>query len=541
MKKGIALNENIHINQLGYRPCDKKIVIVNGNSTAFEVIDEVSGNPVFTGTLTDGMKDESTGDFVSYGDFSTLKAPGKYFLKVDSFGNSFSFEINDNVYNATQDGLLKAMYFQRCGCVLEEKHAGVWKHDICHTEEGSLYWDANTKLDVSGGWHDAGDYGRYVVPAAKAVADMLLAYEFFPEAFKGEINIPESGNGIPDILNEVKYEVDWLFKMQDKNSGGVYTKVATPNFAGMIMPEDDKAPLIIYHMSSPAAGDFAAAMAMAARVYSNFDKSYSGKCLVAAEKAWQWLISNPQTLFTNPKDAGSGAYGDKTDIDEKYWAAAELYKTTGKEEYHDVFKSLLKKLEAPVELGWADVAGYGSIAYLFTEKSKVDTAVYEEVKSKYIAHANKLLQVSKKDGYKVTLTSAQYIWGSNMNILNHAMHLILSNMLSPNSEYVDAALAQWHYIYGANSLNFSFVSGYGSNAMMNPHHRPSDADGIVDPVPGLVSGGPCARLADVIAKEVLQGQPPARCFVDHTESYSTNEITIYWNSPAIFVAGYLNR
>jgi len=538
----MKINEMIHINQIGYRPQDKKVFIVNGKDGAFEVVDVVNNEVVFAGQVSGPVSDPSSGDEVYYGDFSSVTKAGEYYISMPGFGRSYSFAVKEHVYKDVKNGLLKAFYFQRCGTALEEKHAGPWKHGACHTKEGIIYGQEDKRLDGTGGWHDAGDYGRYVVPAAKALADLLLAYEFFPDAFAEEINIPESGNGVPDILNECRYELEWLFKMQDQESGGVYHKLTTKHFCGMVMPEEDAADLYFLPISSTATGTFAAVMAMAARIYKPFDGGFAARCLSAAEKAWGWLRRNPDFIgYQNPPDVWTGGYGDRTDRDERFWAAAELYRTTGEEQYHESFKESYGENFDKYELGWAPVGGYGTIAYLFTPEERTDGEIRRELLSGFLKRAEELVVRSQEDGYGISLGYNEYRWGSNMNVCNNAMHLILAHMLRPNDEYIQAAQAHLHYILGRNALDQCYVTGFGSKPVMAPHHRPSEADGIVDPVPGLLSGGPNSGLQDRDARRHLQGQPPSRCFIDVMGSFSTNEITIYWNSPAVFVAGYFDQ
>lgn len=533
---------NIHVNQIGYRPLDKKVFVCKGIAEEFAIINKLNNEIVFKGKMDQPMYDEATGETVEQGDFTELTSSGEYYISVEGLGNSYCFAITDNVYENIKDGLLKALYFQRCGMELEKEYADKWSHGICHKRDAILYEAPDTKVEISGGWHDAGDYGRYVVAAAKAVADLLLAYEFFPAAFNNNINIPESGNHLPDILNEAKYELEWLFKMQNKETGGVYHKAATQFFPGMIMPEEDAAPIVIYPVSSTATADFAAVLALASRLYEDKEKEFAERCLAASQKAWSWLVNNPEAkLFKNPPNMDSGEYGDKTDLDERYWAAAELYRKTAKAEYHDYFKRGLSNLKDTNSFGWSAVGGYGTVAYLFTESSKVDVRIYELLKSRFIDRANTFVSISQKDGYKVTSLPHKYSWGSNMGLLNNAMHLIIANNLEPKEAYVETAIHQWNYIFGVNALSQCYVTGYGSKPIVHPHHRPSEGDGIDEPVPGLVSGGPCSGLLDAAAKKNCCGMPPAKCFIDNAESYSTNEITIYWNSPAVFVAGFLNR
>jgi len=545
----------IHVNQIGYRPDAQKLAVINsqgGKFRTFEVINEETGEVVLTGetygkTVMPGRAPEpkldlATMDKVLYADFSEVKEPGTYYISIPDYGRSFSFRIAENVYNEVKDALLKAMYYQRCGMALEEKYAGVWKHDACHLEDAILWEDQSVKIDVTGGWHDAGDFGRYTVPAAKSIADLLLAYQFFPTAFSGDINIPESGNGVPDILDEARYALDWMLKMQDPVSGGVYHKVTTKQFPGTIMPERDKDKLYVLPISPTATGDFAGVMALASRIYEPYDKEFSQKALAAAEKAWEWLVANGTASgFKNPQGVGTGEYGDSNSIDERYWAAVELYLATGNEKYHTSVKSLYGRVNK-FGMGWGEVSGYGTISYLFADPSKVDEAIYKNLKDGLIAQADNYVKTGQNDGYRVPFGTGDYGWGSNGSMANRGMILLVANELQPNEEYVQAAEDILHYLFGRNALDQSYVTGFGSKPLMNPHHRPSQADGIKDPVPGLLSGGPNKNREDPTAKKLLpENGPAARAFVDHEGSWSTNEITTYWNSPAVFVAGYFTQ
>lgn len=530
--------KKVHVDQLGYRPEDKKLVMVSGQGGSFRVIDVETEEVVYSGKLKSAKPDPASGEIVFYGDFSAIKEPGTYYISVPYFGESYSFEIKEDVYNELQTGLQKMFYYQRCGSRLEEKYAGIWSHEACQTTEATIY-NTNQKKEVTGGWHDAGDYGRYVVPAAKAVADLMLAYELLPDKVASDnIGIPESENSIPDILDQVRYELEWLLKMQDKESGGVYHKVTTADFQGNVFPEEITAELILLPISATATGDFAAVMAMAARIYQPIDSVFANQCLKAARKAWQWLENNQEVAgFKNPPGINTGEYGDDEVGDERYWAAAELYRLTGDIKYHNFLKESYNKNKWE-GLGWADVGDYANISYLFIEPDKVDQEFYQTLKETFIEQADNLLSKSLEDGYKISL-GTDYPWGSNMTVANNAMVLLIGNLLNEKPEYVEAALDHVHYLVGRNSLSQSYVTGYGDNPARHPHHRLSAAAG--ETVPGMVAGGPNKNLQDPLAKSLLQGNPPAKCYVDAEPSYSTNEITIYWNSPALFVVSYFTE
>lgn len=534
----------IRINQMGFSTQSPKAFVYVGKAQTFQVMN-VDNKQVYEGQLQDFGEDEQSGDYVCIGDFSTIKEAGEYYIKVGN-ESSGSFTISDHQPVICTDALLKAFYYQRCGMELTEEYAGPWHHGACHKQTAYIFRESieqlsvpssgvHEELEISGGWHDAGDYGRYTVPAAKAVADLLLAYENYKEVFDHPIGIPESEKKGADILHEVRYELDFLLKMQRKSDGAVYTKIATRYFCGMIMPEEDKKPLYVFRESSPATAAFAAIMAMAARVYNDFDSEFARQCLKASEAAYEWLIDNPEPLlFENPANIESGEYGDISDIDERYWAAAELYRTTGENKYLDHFIMHGLKLNDKLSLGWKNVSGYGTIAYLLSERDK-NSEAYKLLTNEWLSHAKELEERSKSNGYGITLALNEYPWGSTMVIFNQCMQLAISNLLLKDNRFDQVIHNNWDYIFGKNPMDISYVTGLGKQSVRNPHHRPSIGDRVEEPVPGLLSGGPCSGLNDEIAKKYCQGNPPGKCFIDHAESYSTNEIAIYWNSPAVYV------
>lgn len=536
-------HRTITVNQIGYTTKGNKAAVFSTRGHEFHVIDEGNGAAVYSGRTGPAIADIPSGTKVHTGDFSALRTPGRYHIEGEDGAVSSSFIIADKPYHELQQGLLKAFYYYRCGTELSEEFAGPWGHRACHTAEGKVYGEPGLMLDSCGGWHDAGDYGKYSGPGAKAVADLLLAYELYPTAFADAIPLPESDGSTPDVLLECKVELDWLFKMQDSGTGGVYHKLTTLNFPGLeVMPEDDTAELYFSPVSAAATGDFAAIMAMAARVYKPFDKAYAYKCLEAALNAWAWLEKHPDAGgFTNPPEITTGEYGDSEVNDERYWAAAELYRTTGEPAYHKAFQELAQLTFPKYSWGWADMGGYGTLAYLLNGEARADASLYSLLKDGLLMEAERLVRQSRQDGYHISLLEEDYIWGSNMLVMNNAMLLLAAEHFSGDSSYAGCAQDHLHYLLGRNVLDISYVTGYGDRPVRNPHHRPSVGDGVAVPVPGLVSGGPDRGLHDEYAVEHLQRKPAAQCFVDHELSYSTNEVTIYWNSPAVFVTARFNQ
>lgn len=537
----MTTSETIFVNQLGFK-CTSVKTFTSTAAGQFELIDATSGSMVFSGNTTALSFDESSGKNVATGDFSKVTTEGTYVIQMkDADVKSEAFTITEQPYTSIKQALLKNFYYQRCGMALTPEFAGQWSHDACHLSEARVYGTEHT-VPQSGGWHDAGDFGKYVVPGAKAVADLLLAYEWFPDAFRDKIGIPNE-SGMPDLLEEVRYELDFLFKMQ-RADGAVYHKVTTAHFPPLdIMPEDDKGELIMLPISNTAAGTFAATMAMAARFYREHDNAFADRCAEAAKRAWSWLDQSAlDTDFRNPEDIHTGEYGDSNWQDEIFWAAAELYKLTEDEVYLQAVEHVLaNEAFSLCELGWADVGGYGTLTLLTMERAKLPSQLYDRLNGVWKKQADDYLTRSENDGFGISLLPDGYVWGSNMNVMNNAMHLITAAKLYDDDRYAKAAINHWHYLLGRNVVGYCYVSGFGTKPVMNLHHRPSVADGIVDPIPGTVSGGPNAGIQDEYAAMTLQGQAPAACFVDHIASYSTNEMTIYWNSPAVFVAAFAEQ
>ncbi|GGJ00382.1 endoglucanase [Alicyclobacillus cellulosilyticus] len=550
-------SSRIHVNQIGYLPGQRKVAAVVGpvNTRTFCVTESETGRVVFQGELTGPIADATSGDEVWHADLTALSQPGAYRLTVDGVGTSPVIRVGADVLTDITKAVFKAFYFQRCGMALDSSHAGPWHHAACHTADARLPNPDGGWLDARrphrGGWHDAGDYGKYTAPGAKAVADLLLAYAFAPALGQVSWNIPESGQGLPDVLAECRYELLWLLQMQDPATGGVHHKVTTKRFPGLtVMPEDDTDEWYFSPISATATASFAAVLALASRFYRPYDPAFSRRCLQAAEHAWAWLAAHPEVPgFRNPPDVFTGEYGDPNDADERFWAAVELYRTTGRAEYQDAAIALCNgRVFNPYGLGWADVGGYGAIACLFAAGLEDDEAggtrltpapahewpFADELRAGFLALADHLAGRTTESGYLHSLREEDFIWGSNMEAANRAMHLFLAHRLTGDERYAQAARHHLDYLLGLNPLGQCYVTGFGSRPVQHPHHRPSVADGVEAPVPGLLAGGPNRGLQDEAARQHLAGRPPAKCYLDHAGSYATNEIAIYWNSPLAF-------
>ena len=540
----------IYVNQVGY-PVEGSKIAVTTTPCHFQIIRTADQTCAFDGVTVNAGYDAASGDETFHIDFSPLKAPGSYYILSGNGEKSPSFTIGSHIYRSVKKDLMKALYYQRCGIALTEEYAGEYTHAACHTAPAILFEDyinhtENPKtFDMSGGWHDAGDYGRYSSPAAVALAHILYAYELFPEGLQDALNIPESGNGIPDILNECLYELKWLIKMQAPD-GGVYHKLTAFAHADFIMPEDDHDRFLLYDVSSMATADYVAIMCLASRVYAAYDPDFASMALDTAYKSWEWLLSHPYIGFQNPEGSNTGDYADDSDADERMWAAAELLRTGDK--YTNSALAELKKYafsDIPkTDFGWTDVAGLALLSVLFDPFKKAGSEIEEIFRKALFTDADKYVSQTKESGYFLSLLPEDFVWGSNMVVCNRSILLILAALRSDQDQaaiYRETALSHLHYLLGRNALGISYITGHGEHAFKNPHNRPTAVDGIESPMPGWLSGGPFKAPCDPKAMELIpQGTPPMKCYADVVESYSTNEITIYWNSAAIFVTAYLD-
>lgn len=525
---------DIITNQVGYQPDSKKIAVIRktpavDGTVQAHVVNAGTKQEVYSAPISNGITNSSADETDYIFDFSEVTTPGKYIVTCDGMDDSYAFEIGENVYSSLLDDSVKMLYLQRCGTEIKDAD---FAHPACHNSIATIY-QTNQQIEVSGGWHDAGDYGRYVVAGAKAVADLMYAYMAAPEMYSDGLGIPESGNGKADILDEVKYELDWMLKMQAE-SGGVYHKVTCASFPGYVMPEDEKDPLIVMPISTTATADFCASMALAAEVYQDYDSAYAEKCKVAAEKAWAFLEQNPNIIaYANPNDIVTGEYGDKSDTDERYWAAAQMFRLTGDSKYQTAAQSFNEKSKSGLD--WATVGDYGNIAIL-TMKDAENNPLYETAKSAVIKEAGTLSGVSGNSPYGVALS--KYEWGSNMTIANAGIIMALAYQLTGEEPYLNGAQSQLNYLLGTNPIGTSFVTGYGTVSPEHPHHRPSMAKDKA--MKGMLVGGVNQNLEDSAAKAYCKELAPALRYVDNSESYSTNEITIYWNSPLTYLLSVLD-
>jgi endoglucanase len=540
----------VKINQLGFLPASQKLAVVPGAAaTRFAVVDAASGKQVFEGSLGAASTWDASGENVRLADFSALRTPGSYRLRVAGLPDSAPFPVAADAYRTLDAGAIRAFTLNRASIALSPAVAGAYARPAGHPDTrveihpsaASAKRPTGTVISSPKGWYDAGDYNKYIVNSGISTYTLLAAYEHFPAWFdKLALQLPESGNGLPDLLNEALWNLDWMITMQDPDDGGVYHKLTNKSFDGMVMPDKATGPRYVVQKNTAATLDFAATMAAASRVLAPFDKQQPGRSaryLAAAEAAWAWAKAHPDILYQQPADILTGGYGDKKVDDEFAWAAAELLATTGKDVYRA--QALAAGNPEQTEPGWADVRPLGWIT-LAQNGKRLSAADQAAVRKPLLENADKLAARWQASPYRVSMAGKDFVWGSNAVILNQAMMLVAAYRLEPRPAYLNAAQSALDYVLGRNGPGMSFVTGFGGVSPQHPHHRPSEADGIVAPVPGWLVGGPNPGQQD------LQGCPvgypsklPALSYLDHGCSYASNEVAINWNAPLVYVAAAL--
>lgn len=527
------------VDQVGYRPECAKVAILRSSRGSEAVVRRSDGSVALSAIVGPAIEDPDSGDTVRHIDFSALRTPGRYTVEVAGVGSSDPFEVGDHVFRPVLRVAMRSFYAQRCGMSVSlAPDYPEFHYSACHTELGHYHVSSGKegRRDVYGGWHDAGDYGKYVVNSGITTGTLLYAYELNSDKLRRfDLSIPESGKALPDFLAEIKWNLDWMLKMQDED-GGVWHKATTATFPGYIMPQDDKGNYLVIgsgaapYKTTHATANLAAVAAIGARVYRPFDAKYADRCLRAAVAAWEWLERTPDTgAFRNPPGIATGGYGEPDARDERLWASAELYRTTGEERYQkDVIDraAMWTPLIDPRNAqGWADVRNMGWYAYALSDWPSIDTELVKRIKVDAILAADAIAARTDVNGYLTPLPGDQYVWGSNSVVANYGIMVWMANRFRPKALYRDTAMNALHYLLGRNPYGVSFVTRVGARYAMRPHHRPSAADGIDEPWPGFLVGGSNAS----------RRTPPAKQWVDEQDSYTQNENAINWNAALVFL------
>ncbi len=537
--------------QVGYLPDAHKPFCVAANSAAagdtFLVVD-ASDVVAYSGILSGAPINDtaSTGEYVWKGEFSGLNAPGTYRVRLNG-RESFPFTISDSVYLNVLKDALRCFYLIRCGLAENDPVSGIVR-PACHTTDAMIRGDTGW-VDATGGWHNAGDKGKFVPEIAASVAWMLWLYELRQEQFQGfTVAIPESGNGVSDLLDEARWGLNWLLKMQNPDGTVFHKADSEPLLYTCPDLPPDQDPFVFDRYvefqksdlpqipSTIDAADLAAVMSQAARVFQQIDTAFAAKCLNAAKKSWQWAGAHQGIGQTDPY------YFDTVATQEFLWAKGEMARSLDAAMLRTQFNNDLD-VTTPTPAYWNDPHLFGCLALYFD--SHTDAVLKTKIRNRVINLCNEIVAVSDSSGYGVALRPWEYWWESNEVVLTRANCLLFGYEMTGNDLYRSVALSQLHYLLGLNSLSKSFVMGHGTQSMQHPYHWIYTAYGKA--IPGWTAGGAngCNTGGDVLLMDViLAGTPKAKCYVDQWEcglgSWASNEGETSLNAALVFTSGYLS-
>ena len=569
----VIIPSMISVNQIGYFSVGTKIALLATpatNSLDWRLVNQ-EGEIVTSGKTIIKGDDPTSGDHLHIIDFSMFEIPGDAYKIVIDDLESAPFQVTKDIYTQLEIDSLHYFYHNRSGIPIDPQFVGdSWQRPAGHISDNNVtcykgtdadgnFWPGcDYTLDVVGGWYDAGDFGKYVVNGGISVWTLLNLYELFPDAFSdGSLSIPEQTNGVSDLLDEARWEMEFLLSMQvpdgQELAGMVHHKIHDASWAPipMVPPTEvdndnehrfENFGRYLFPPSTAATLNLTATAAQAARIWKNIDTDFSVKCLQAAETAWNAALAHPAMYYGNIPGQGGGNYDDHDVSDEFFWAASELFITTGNEKYRDYLLNS-DRFGSVEQFEWGRTATLGTFS-LLTNDNLLPNEKIEILQDRLLNFAEEMISILQKDGYSV-LIKGVYPWGSNGQILNNMMLIGLTYKITGDQKYLDSVIQSMDYLLGRNSINQSYVSGYGTYSMQHPHHRfwANDlANGFPPPPAGALSGGPNANPDDPAAQNAnLKNKPESKRYIDDIGSYTTNEVTINWNAPLVWVSVFLDK
>ena len=549
-------DDMIRVNQVAFFPQQEKIAVVDngGKKVTLTVRNAETGKVVGKTRFLRTSVSPWSKKRRAIVDFSKITAPGRYVLECK--GHQMPIEIKSHALTDLTAGAIKSFYLNRSGMAIEAKYAGQWARPLGHADTQVMIHPsaaspgrpAGTIISSPYGWYDAGDFNKYIVNSAYSVSLMLFAYEQNKAYFDAlKVNIPEEGNQTADLLDELMYNLKWMITMQDPYDGGVYHKLTTPNFEGMVMPTECHQQRYVVQKSVTASYDFAAVMAQAARIFKG-NKDYpcfSEHASRAALAAYHWAEQHPRAFYNQRElsknfqpAVNTGEYGDGQSSDERYWAATELYLLTE----DPVFREVAVQMQ-PQEFyvpSWGGVASLGSFAWLMCPEDELG----QKNRDMLIAYCDHMVatiptrRVNTPSGNKPT----DFGWGCLSESFGvNGMVQLFAYRLTGDAKYLKAAQQNMDYLLGRNATGYCYVTGFGTKSPMFPHHRLSTADGVDAPFPGMLVGGPNPGQQDAHeAGVVYPSKEPDESYVDVVPSYASNEIAINWTAALVALAGWLD-
>ena len=539
---------SIHLNSIGYLPNHKKEITVSSEAKTFELKQTSDNKTVYQGNTVGPNYQENVDQNLWIADFPDFSEIGEYYIQLDNGERSENFLINNNLYDVPFATVMNSFYLLRCGTAVTAEHNGdIFHHESCHHNDayGDYIGYPGVIIDGTGGWHDAGDYGKYVVNAGITMGVLLFTWEHLQEnIIESSYRIPKSrvvGGGeedededededgdevdnlLPHYLKELKWEMDWLLKMPyPDGSGRVSHKLTRTNFSAFIMPEEDNEKRFFTEWSSAATASFAAVAAQASRIFAPYDTEYANKCLAAAKLSFNYLIENPEEKPFIQGDFETGGYQTR-DYDDKLWAAAELWETTGEDKYLEYFEKAVAEIDfkSDENWDWGNVTNLALFTYILSDREGKTPNVMSSIRENIIKTADTITRKSQSDMYGRPLDL--YYWGCNGTVARQTLNLFVADKLQQNTIYKEVAQNAVGHLFGRNFYNRSFVTGLGHNPPMNPHDRRSGADKIVAPWPGYLVGGGHS----------------ATDWVDLEDDYARNEVAINWQAPLVFAIAWM--
>ncbi len=547
----------VRVNQVAYLPDGPKgATLVTSSTTALPwILKDGSGRAIQKGRTVPRGVDASSGQNVHTIDFGNVrKNAGGLTITTDG-ETSRPFDIGDRAYRNLRSDALKMYYTQRSGIAIRDDLRPGYARPAGHVGVAPNQGDTavpcqpgvcDYTLDVSGGWYDAGDHGKYVVNGGISVWGLLAEYEHNRGSRKLNLSIPESGDRVPDILDEARWELDFLLSMQAP-TGLVHHKIHDREWTGLpLLPHLDPQPRELHPVSTAATLNLAATAAQAARLYKPYDAAFAKRALAAARTAYAAAKANPALYAPESDNVGGGAYNDSKVSDDFYWAAAELFLTTGEKKYAtDVLSSPEHTADVfgPVAFDWASTAAAAKIDLALTPNRLPGLS---SVKAQVAAGADKYLAIQRSHPYGVAYapTGNVWDWGSSSVIANNLVVIAAAHRITGRDRYRTGLLTGLDYLFGRNALNISYVTGYGEVAAENQHSRWYAAQldpSLPHPPPGTLAGGPNSSIQDPVAQSLLQGCVGQFCYIDDIQSWSTNELTINWNAALAHLIGYVTE
>lgn len=522
-------NQDLRINQVGYKKdFSKTFVCPNYYGDYFKVVDIKNNEVVFKGNFNLFLDVPLADEQQFFGNFKELKKEGTYYIITEYGMKSYPFIISEKPYEKMTFDVLNMIKMQRCGCELPQDSFGLFGHGMCHNSEAILYpvldYEGIIKKKIVGGWHDAGDYGRYSQTIIKTLNDLMLSYHF---------------NKNDELLQEIRWGLEFLINMQNVETGGIFLKIVSKNFAPMIYPDQDGSQLYVFRENTNVTASSVLNFYWGASLFEGIDEEFKNRLIEAGTKSYNYIIHNDFEGVYDDKTFDAGHYHDDDDRDERFNAYVSKYLFSKSiedlKELEKYFNNFRKDMTYGFDYDKTDA--YGTIYYLLNTSD--DDKLHQELKKEFLKKAHSIYDVSYYNAYHIS--KQELYWGSNYRLLDDSKTLYLAAMISDNQHFKDMSLMNFNYVLGTNALNMSFVTNYGINYPFKLHHRISIANNEANLKGGLVGGVDFSLnyyqdISNTAAEKNL-----LKRYKDDYSSYTTNEVAIYYNSSLYFLLSVYNK